>query len=362
MIIPKHYYIVVLMITNERQYRITRKKAAQFAREIESFDEASNQSSNVHPRLLRAELDAMRSQLADLRDELKEYEELKSTDPSAISVESVEDLAEGLIKYRISSGLSQRALAKRLEVKEQQIQRYEATRYESASYQRLCEVSRALGMNWRHAEMPGGVRPQHPVETIVAGVRNQARRDSGQWMFVDIGFAMKRSSCGIAINDSQPRDVHYGDLAPCIANVLESDKMPLNLLIEAPLSIAFNASGNPTGRSIEKKNGNTRYWFQGAGAVVLLATMHLVKNLYDMRPTREVRLFEGFASFKQKETRSSHADDVSNLRRVAWGEHDKGKIVEAETLKMRDDDILVSSFSVLGMDMGIPAVVVADDS
>ena len=348
------------MITNERQYRITRKKAAQFAREIENFDTTSSERPNVHPRLLRAELDAMRSQLADLRDELREYEELKSTDPSVISVESVEDLAEGLIKYRISSGLSQRALAKRLEVKEQQVQRYEATRYESASYQRLCEVSRALGMNWRHADMPQDVRPRHPAAMIVAGVRDQARRDSGQWVLVDIGFSADKRSCGIAVGDSQPRNVRYADLAPCIARELESDTAPLNLLIEAPLSIAFNARGNPTGRSIEKKNGKTRYWYMQGGAVTLLATMHLLRDLHEMQPTREVRLFEGFASFKHKETRSSHADDVSNLRRVAWGGREKGRIVEAEGLKMRDEDILVSSFSVLGMDLGIPPVVVAD--
>ncbi|MCY3565570.1 MAG: helix-turn-helix transcriptional regulator [Gammaproteobacteria bacterium] len=348
------------MITNERQYRITRKKVAQFAHEIENFNAASSDRPDVHPRLLRAELDAMRSQLDELRDELKEYEELKSTDPSVISVESVEGLAEGLIKYRISSGLSQRALAKRLEVKEQQIQRYEATRYESASYQRLCEVSRALGMNWRHAEEPKDVRPRHPAAMIVAGVRDQARRDSGQWVFVDMGFSADERSCGIAIGDLQPRNVRYGDLAPCIARELESDTAPLNLLIEAPLSVAFNANGNPTGRSIEKKNGKTRYWYTQGGAVTLLATMHLVRDLYEMRPSREVRLFEGFASFKHKGTRSSHQDDVSNLRRIAWGERDKGRIVEAEGLKMRDEDILVSSFSILGMDLGIPPVVVAD--
>ena len=132
------------MITNERQYRITRKKAADFARVIEEFDVASNERADVHPRLLRAELDGLRSQLADLREELEEYEHLKSADPSAIPVGSFEELADGLIKARIAAGLSQRALAERLELKEQQIQRYEAERYASASYRRLCEVARAL--------------------------------------------------------------------------------------------------------------------------------------------------------------------------------------------------------------------------
>ena len=132
------------MITNERQYRITRNKALSFVRAIEEFDARSDERTDVHARLLQAEREAMESQLADLREELEAYEELKSADLSVISVASFEELADGLIKARIAGGLSQRALAQRLELKEQQIQRYEAERYASASYQRLCQVARAL--------------------------------------------------------------------------------------------------------------------------------------------------------------------------------------------------------------------------
>ena len=134
------------MITNEREYKITRKKAVGFARAIEQFDTMSQARTDVHPRLLRAEREALKSQLADLRSELDEYEQLKSTDTSAIPVASFDDLANGLIKARIASGLSQRALAQRLSLKEQQIQRYEAERYASASFRRLCEVAHALGV------------------------------------------------------------------------------------------------------------------------------------------------------------------------------------------------------------------------
>ena len=134
------------MITNERQYRITRKKALGFARAIDEFDARSDERANVHPRLLLAEREAMESQLADLREELEEYEQLKSADLSVISVATFDELADGLIKARIAAGLSQRTLAQRLELKEQQIQRYEAERYASASYQRLCQVARALGV------------------------------------------------------------------------------------------------------------------------------------------------------------------------------------------------------------------------
>ena len=132
------------MITNERQYRITRKKALEFAGAIEAFDAGADARADVHPRLLQAEREAMESQLADLRAELDEYEQLKSADLSVIPVASLEELAEGLIKARIAGGLSQRSLARRLKLKEQQVQRYEADRYAGASFRRLCQVARAL--------------------------------------------------------------------------------------------------------------------------------------------------------------------------------------------------------------------------
>ncbi|MYA09700.1 MAG: hypothetical protein F4060_01825 [Holophagales bacterium] len=62
------------MITNERQYRITRRKAADFASAIKEFEAKSSERTNAHPRLRQAELEAMKSQLADLREELEAYE------------------------------------------------------------------------------------------------------------------------------------------------------------------------------------------------------------------------------------------------------------------------------------------------
>jgi transcriptional regulator with XRE-family HTH domain/Zn-dependent peptidase ImmA (M78 family) len=131
------------MITNERQYKITRSEADRFRKAIGELANGPERAS-VHPRLLQAEREAMESQLADLHAELAEYDRLKSADLSVISINSFDELADGLIKARIASGLSQKALADRLGIKEQQIQRYEAERYASASYQRLREIAGAL--------------------------------------------------------------------------------------------------------------------------------------------------------------------------------------------------------------------------
>ena len=137
------------MITNERQYRITRNKVGRFLRALEEFDAKGDERAGVHPWLVRAEREALEGQLASLQKELEDYEQLKSASVSDIEVDSIDELAEGLIKARIAAGLSQRELAERLDLKAQQIQRYEAERYASASYRRLCEVAHAVGLGSR---------------------------------------------------------------------------------------------------------------------------------------------------------------------------------------------------------------------
>lgn len=137
------------MITNERQYRITKAEADRFKRTLADLTAQGNARQGVHPLLIKAEHDALQSQLDDLMSELAEYEKLKAGTVSVISIDSFEEFAEGLIKARIAAGLSQRALAERLHLKEQQIQRYEAERYSSASFQRLQDVARAIGVHIR---------------------------------------------------------------------------------------------------------------------------------------------------------------------------------------------------------------------
>ena len=54
------------MITNERQYKITKRKERSFHEAIERFDAQGSEASDVHPRIRQAEREAMESQLDDL--------------------------------------------------------------------------------------------------------------------------------------------------------------------------------------------------------------------------------------------------------------------------------------------------------
>ena len=135
------------MIKNERQYRITKNQADRFSQTLANLKRHSRETrEGVHPLIAKAQEDALRSQLSDLDEQLREYESLKAGNFEIEDLNVVTELPATLIKARISQGLSQKDLAERLRLKEQQIQRYEATDYATASLARIIEVVEALGV------------------------------------------------------------------------------------------------------------------------------------------------------------------------------------------------------------------------
>jgi len=133
-----------MMIKNERQYRITKAQAAKLAAALESFASQSAGGGKTHPRLIKAQADALRSQLESLRGELREYEGTKGGDIPPPDLGYIAAVPQDLIRARIAAGLSQKELAERLGMPEQQIQRYEATEYESVSFARIAEIADTL--------------------------------------------------------------------------------------------------------------------------------------------------------------------------------------------------------------------------
>jgi DNA-binding XRE family transcriptional regulator len=133
------------LITNERQYRISKTEAQKFERAITAARE-SDPNPDVHPRLHAAIVESLESELAVLREQLDHYEALKTGKVKKRKVSSLRELPLLFIEGRIASGLTQRQLAERLGLPEQQIQRYESTMYSGASLDRLQEVAEALGL------------------------------------------------------------------------------------------------------------------------------------------------------------------------------------------------------------------------
>ena len=144
------------MIKNERQYRIAKAQAAKFEEALKAFQTESRKDRTTHARLIKAQKDAMRSQLDSLRQELVEYEELESGNMPPPDLEYIYVVPRDLIRARIASGLSQKQLAERLGMPEQQIQRYEAKEYKSVSLARISEVAKVLQSASRRSARPMG--------------------------------------------------------------------------------------------------------------------------------------------------------------------------------------------------------------
>lgn len=134
------------MITNERQYRITKAAAERFRKAIAESETAE---TNLSPRMKQAMLDGLRSQLDDLCNEMAKYDALKQGQVRELKYDSLADLPKALIAARIAANLTQKQLAERLGLKEQQIQRYEANEYSGASMERIMEVAEALRLSIR---------------------------------------------------------------------------------------------------------------------------------------------------------------------------------------------------------------------
>lgn len=196
---------------------------------------------------------------------------------------------------------------------------------------------------------------------IRAGLLDEASKKSGEWVFVDPGFAMDgRSSCGL-LEASAGREadaVSFGKLKKRLEDIAIDGDQPLNLVIEAPLSVAFSALGNPAGRHFELRNGKSRYWYVGLGCSVLTSATYLLRAITDAKPTREIRLFEGFVSFKAKE-KSNHRKDVLDLKQVVWDEK-KEYIVAPKPLDRLNT--IKSAFAVAGMDYQVPPVIIVQSS
>ena len=134
------------MITNERQYQISKAQLIKFRAAIDAPDSSTRK---LHPRAQNALREAAQSQLDELVAEVAEYERLREGHLTAITAHSIADLASALIKARIMRNWTQKELADKLAVAEQQVQRYEATQYKGVSVERLQAVADALKLRVR---------------------------------------------------------------------------------------------------------------------------------------------------------------------------------------------------------------------
>lgn len=130
------------MITNEYQYKISKARIQKFQKLI---DELSTSKEDIDPRLIKAQIDAIRSQINDIEEELFQYDDIKNNKKVPFEdLLNFKNIPVSLIKARIGLNLTQKEFAELLGVKEQQIQRWEATEYASTSISRVHEIIKII--------------------------------------------------------------------------------------------------------------------------------------------------------------------------------------------------------------------------
>jgi HTH-type transcriptional regulator / antitoxin HipB len=138
------------MIQNERQYKITQTKLRDLEKDLAQLDAPD---PSLHPRKVLARRNSLNILITELRQEIADYEQLRSGQVTQFALNSIQELPTVMIKARIAAGLTQKDLAEKIGVQEQQIQRYEANNYHAIAFDRLQEVLQALKINFAQAVM-----------------------------------------------------------------------------------------------------------------------------------------------------------------------------------------------------------------
>jgi hypothetical protein len=196
---------------------------------------------------------------------------------------------------------------------------------------------------------------------LSAGTREQVTWGDGNWLFLDVGFSANSASSGLLVSDGNPCAVQFGGARRRILDHVKHANSPTNLVIEAPLSVCFNRDGNPMGRLIERDSiggkTKTRYWHAGLGCSVMVAAMYIVRGIADVAPASQVRLFEGFVSYKDRAVKTDHRADVVLLREVVKDPQRFSDCIICEDGLCGSGDNIVSAFKVCGTDCHVPPVI-----
>ncbi|MBM3122280.1 MAG: helix-turn-helix transcriptional regulator [Chloroflexi bacterium] len=141
----------MIKIKNDLQLAASNRWRADFQK---ALAEVRRDAMGVPPRLRRAQVDGLRSQIEDLDREIAEYEALRRGSPARITFDSLDALPDALVRVRISRRLTQEDLARRLGVKPQQVQRWEAGAYAQATYATIRKVAAALKVDVKGRAAP----------------------------------------------------------------------------------------------------------------------------------------------------------------------------------------------------------------
>lgn len=138
------------MITNQHQYELSQKHARNLKQAIDGLVTTSDDRQNIDPRCRKAVREGYESLLEELLSEIREYEILTHETTPVTEIDDIDKLPLGLIKARITAGLSQKDLARKLGMETSELIKHEVGEFADLGYDRLIEIAKALNLSVRH--------------------------------------------------------------------------------------------------------------------------------------------------------------------------------------------------------------------
>lgn len=153
---------------------------------------------------------------------------------------------------------------------------------------------------------------------------------------IDLGFSGSRPTCGAAYRAKGSNRVvrerlKFGECVDFSLKTLAGSSEAV-LIIEAPLSAAFDTEGNPHARGAFEAAPKARWWSIGPGAAMALAAQYFLRAL-DQVATSDARhhLIEGFVagadSGDDAEVAERLVESVISPQKATWHQPDGGRIV-----------------------------------
>lgn len=130
------------MISNEKQYRISKKRLTDIQLKISE----TGKNTRHDPLRNKLILASLNNQLKQLQEELAQYESLKKK-KLPVKERPLAELPQLITEYKIANGFTQKQLSLKLGMKEQQLQRYEANRFKGISFDNLLQLISAMNVN-----------------------------------------------------------------------------------------------------------------------------------------------------------------------------------------------------------------------
>lgn len=146
-------------------------------------------------------------------------------------------------------------------------------------------------------------------------------------MAVDMGFSGKSASTGYAYRAAGSRQPHSENKTFADGLLAVSEQIArlgeALLIIEAPLSAAFDLKGNPQSRGAFESTPKPRWWSLGPGAAMSLAAMHFLKRLVHQIPAEsKCYLVQGYVvgtnSGRDADVAEALIQSACSERKCSW--------------------------------------------